>query len=192
MNAETDLFGNPVAPLQPHKEPRPPVNDMEFVERVLSEATAAGFVLIGIREDVYRRVTGDVVEKVSVDVDACVHQLIETKWFEIGGSHQVRYDRYTGPARSVLVPRKTKQALYHWQSLHKPWSTESRTPARSCHASGCGVQVSSGDFCDRHATERLNRMQAERRRTAEVDRLANKINANLRAGDRNKRQNRRR
>lgn len=118
---ETDLFGNPVVPLTPRTTARRQVNDMELVEEVLREASSVGFVLVGIREDVYRRVTDDVVEKVTSDVDAVVHQLIEAKWLQIGGTHYVRYDRYQGPARSVLVPRKTRQTAYRWRSLVNPW-----------------------------------------------------------------------
>jgi hypothetical protein len=121
VGSETDLFGNPVEPLAPRSTPRPKVNDMELIERVLREATDPGFMVVGIREDVYRRITDDVVEKVSSDVDFAVHQLIEAKWPEIGGTHHVRYDRYTGPARSVLVPRKAKQASYRWGSVANPW-----------------------------------------------------------------------
>ncbi|MBB5153026.1 hypothetical protein [Saccharopolyspora phatthalungensis] len=94
---------------------------MELIERVLREAASVGFVLVGIRELVCRRVTDDLVESVSPDVDHAVHQLIESKWLEVGGTHHVRYDRYTGSARSVLVPRKSKQAAYRWGSLAKPW-----------------------------------------------------------------------
>ncbi|SDY71944.1 hypothetical protein SAMN05216215_103365 [Saccharopolyspora shandongensis] len=131
MVEETDLFGNPIAPLKPREAPRPPVNDMELVERILREASSVGFVVVGVREDVYRRVTDDLVEKASSDVDAAVHQLIDAKWLEVGGTHTVRYDRYSGPARSVLVPRKSKQTAYRWQSLSKPEAWGSRGRGKS-------------------------------------------------------------
>lgn len=121
MESETDLFGNPVAPLKPREAPRSKVNDMELIEHVLQEASLAGYVLIGIREDVYRRTVGDEVEKVPEAVDFAVHQLIDAKWLEVGGAHQVRYDRYTGPARSVLVPRTSRQKAARWRSLADPW-----------------------------------------------------------------------
>lgn len=126
-DGQYDLFGVPVAPLKPRETPRPPVNDMELIEQVLREASSSGFVLIGIREDVYKRTTGDVVEKVPPDVDYAVHQLIEAKWLDVGGTHQVRYERYTGSARSVLVPRKSRQAAYRWSALHKPWPHTGRS-----------------------------------------------------------------
>ena len=117
MHGETDLFGNPVAPLAPRKEPRPETNDMDLVERVLREASQVGFVVIGIREDIYRRVVDDQVERVSEPVDAAVHQLIDARWLEIGGTHHVRYDRYQGPARSVLVPTRSRRKAYRWAAL---------------------------------------------------------------------------
>lgn len=118
MIEETDLFGNPVAPLAPRKEPRQVTNDMELIEHVLRQATSPDFVLVGeFRQDVYVRTTGDEVERVAEHVDAAVHQLIEARWLEVGGTHQVRYGRYTGPARSVLVPRKSRDALRRWAAL---------------------------------------------------------------------------
>ena len=92
---------------------------MDLIEDVLRMASHSGFVLVSIREDVYRRTTGDEVEKVPANVDHAVHQLIEAKWLEVGGTHQVRYDRYQGPARSVLVPRKSRQTAYRWSALAK-------------------------------------------------------------------------
>ncbi|MGW1682864.1 hypothetical protein [Saccharopolyspora sp. NPDC002376] len=122
MVEETDLFGNPIEPLKPRENPRPPINDMDLIEEVLRKATTQGFVLVGqLREDVYVRTTGDEVEKVSVDLDAAVHQLIDARWLDVGGNHQVRYGRYTGPARSVLVPKRTRQASSRWAALSKPW-----------------------------------------------------------------------
>ena len=54
-------------------------------------------------------------------MDVAVHQLIDARWLEIGGTHHVRYGRYQGPARSVLVPRRSKQAAYRWEALTNPW-----------------------------------------------------------------------
>lgn len=117
---ETDLFGNPVEPLPARSSARPPVNDMEVIERVLREASQDGFVLIGVhREQVHRRTTGDDVEPVSAELDAAVHQLIDAKWLEVGGTHQVRYGRLTGPGRSVLVPKKSRQKSTRWDALAK-------------------------------------------------------------------------
>lgn len=121
-DTETDLLGVPVTPLKPREKPRPPVNDMGLIERVLRAASEDGFVLVGVREDVYRKTAGDRIERVPGDVDAAVHQLIDAKWLETGGMKTYRYDRYTGPARSVLVPRKTRQKATRWRSLTRPQS----------------------------------------------------------------------
>ncbi len=122
MDGETDLFGNPVAPLPKREEPRPPINDMDLIEKVLRSASRIGFVLVGIREEVYKRLSNDEVEKVPEHIDVAVHQLIEARWLEIGGTHHVRYGRYQGSARSVLVPRRSKQAAYRWEALANPWN----------------------------------------------------------------------
>ena len=123
MDGETDLFGNPVAPLPKREEPRPPINDLDLIETVLRTASQIGFVLVGVREDVYKRLSSDEVEKVPGHIDAAVHQLIEARWLEIGGTHHVRYGRYQSAARSVLVPRRSKQAAYRWEALANPWKT---------------------------------------------------------------------
>lgn len=122
IGGECDLFGNPVAPLAPRQAPRPVTNDMELIEQVLRIARDTKLFLIGAREDVYQHVVRDEVEKVPPRVDAAVHQLLEAKWLETGGTHRVRYGRLTGPARSVLVPRKSKHAAYRWAALKNPWS----------------------------------------------------------------------
>lgn len=127
MDGETDLFGNPVAPLPKREAPRPPINDMDLIETVLQTASRIGFVLVGLREDVYKRLSSDEVEKVPEDMDVAVHQLIDAKWLEIGGTHHVRYGRYQGPARSVLVPRRSKQAAYRWEALAHPRKNTTET-----------------------------------------------------------------
>ncbi|MFC7342116.1 hypothetical protein [Saccharopolyspora griseoalba] len=117
MSSETDLFGNPVLPLPKREVPREEINDMELIEKVLRAASRVGFVLVGVREDVYKRLQGDEVERVPEHIDAAVHQLIEAKWLEVGGTHHVRYDRYQGPARSVLVPTRSRRKAYLWGAL---------------------------------------------------------------------------
>lgn len=127
---ETDFDGVPVAPLTSRDKPRRPVNDMDLIERVLRMASEDGFVLIGVREDVYRKTSGDWIERVSWDVDATVHQLIDTKCLETGGTRTYRYDRYTGPGRSVLVPRRTRQMATRWRHLHRPRSWDHDTSTK--------------------------------------------------------------
>lgn len=120
MESETDLFGNPVASL-----PRPstadlPINDVELIRRVLRRAMTEQFVLVGTHERVFRRTTGEYVEPASRAEDTAVHQLIEAKWLQVGGHHTVRYDRYVGSARSVLVPRTTRATAARWGALQCP------------------------------------------------------------------------
>lgn len=126
MEPETDLFGNPVASLPRGDAGKPPINDMDLVEMVIRSAATEKFVLVGTGERVFRRTTGSYVERVESGVERVVHQLIEARWFEVGGTHTVFYDRYEGPARSVLVPRKTRQAAARWSSLQRPKTWKSR------------------------------------------------------------------
>ena len=108
MESETDLFGNPVAPLVRTNTEDPSINDMDFIRKVLRTAATEKFVLVGQNELVFRRLSGEDVERASRAEDRAVHQLIDAKWLEVGGNHMVRYDRYSGPARSVLGPIKTR------------------------------------------------------------------------------------
>ncbi|MCA1195337.1 hypothetical protein [Saccharopolyspora sp. 6V] len=127
MGGETDLFGNPVVPLPARKTPRRVVNDMEVVERVLKQASTEKFMVVGeFRQQVYRCTTGDEVEEVPAETEAVVHQLLDAGWLEIGGTHQVRYGRLTGPARSVLVPTKSRRKSERWSVLSKPAQWEQR------------------------------------------------------------------
>ena len=121
-----DLFGNPVASLPRGDAGKSPINDMDLVEMVIRSAATEKFVLVGTGERVFRRTTGSYVERVESGVERVVHQLIEARWFEVGGTHTVFYDRYEGPARSVLVPRKTRQAAARWSSLQRPKTWKSR------------------------------------------------------------------
>lgn len=129
MESETDLFGNPVATLQRADRGKPPVNDMNLVEMVIRSAATEKFVLVGPGEKVFRRTTGSYVERVESGVECVVHQLIEARWFDVGGTHTVYYERYEGPARSVLVPRKTRQAAARWGNLQRPNTWNSSTKA---------------------------------------------------------------
>lgn len=95
---------------------------MDLIQRVIRTASISGFVLVGGNERVYQRTTDNHVEQVSTDVDDAVHQLIKRKWLHVGGTHHVRYGRYQGPARSVLVPKKSRDMVHRWQALQRPKS----------------------------------------------------------------------
>ncbi len=123
MEGETDLLGNPVAPLPAKVKAGPPVNDMALIQSVLRTAIRIGFVVVGSGERVFHRMSGDVVERTSGDTERAVHQLIVARWLTVGGTHMVRYDRYQGPAKSVLVPRSSRDALLHWSAL-RPLGTQ--------------------------------------------------------------------
>lgn len=132
---DTDLFGNPVTPAAtpaPTK-PRPQTNDMDLIERVLKVACLDGYAVVGTAERVYRVGTSDrtgVTEVVSVPADEAnaVHQLIDTKYLVVGGSHRYRYRNYReGYGRAVLVPRTTRARQALWSHLHRPTTWETKT-----------------------------------------------------------------
>lgn len=120
MESETDLFGNPVASLTRPSKADTPINDIELIRRVLRTASTEQFLLVGTHERVFRRTTDDYVEPASRAEDKAVHQLIDAKWLHVGGHHTVRYDRYIGSARSVLVPRTTRATAARWGALQRP------------------------------------------------------------------------
>jgi hypothetical protein len=130
---DVDLFGNPVdEPSQPVPD-RPPINDMDLVESVLAAAVAPGYRLVGTQEKVYRRseTRTDEIEPVPSYEDTAVHQLIDARWLEVGGNHRCTYRQFEGHGRSVLVPRRTKEAMSRWRAYKRPshWGPVRHTQA---------------------------------------------------------------
>lgn len=117
----SDLFGQEV-PEQPARQPnRPVINDMDLMEAVLAKAIQTGYRLVGTQERVYR-CTGrpGEIEPVPRPEEDAVHQLINQKYLEIGGTHFCTWRQYEGPARSVLVPKRTKQLAARWRARQRP------------------------------------------------------------------------
>lgn len=119
---DLDLFGDEVPDAQQSTSDRPPINDMDLVEAVLSVATSVGYRLIGAGEKVYRRseTRKDGIEPVPAYEADAVHQLIDAKYLEIGGHHLCVYRQFEGYGRSVLVPKRTKHALSRWRAYKRP------------------------------------------------------------------------
>lgn len=118
MTAEPlDLFGNELTATVPVETGRPPVNDMNLIERVLQVAENTGYVLVGPAERVYRLVANKAIETAPlVEADA-VHQLLDSKWLTKGGTHTYTCHGHAGPGNSVLVPKATKDKARKWRSL---------------------------------------------------------------------------
>ena len=118
MTAEAlDLFGNALTTTVPVETGRPPVNDMDVIERVLAVAENTGYVLVGSSERVYRLVANKTIEAAPVVESDAVHQLLDSKWLTKGGTHIYISDGQSGPGNSVLVPRATKEKARKWRSL---------------------------------------------------------------------------
>lgn len=119
---DVDLFGNEVPTPAPTAPDRPPINDMDLVEAVLAVANSTGYRLVGAREKVYRcsEVHKGHIEPVPAYEDVAVHQLIDAKWLQVGGSHPCTYRQYEGYGRSVLVPRRSKEAMARWRAYKRP------------------------------------------------------------------------
>ena len=78
--------------------------------------------LVGPREKVYRcsEVHKGHIEPVPAYEDVAVHQLIDAKWLHVGGNHPCKYHGREGYGRSILVPRRTKEAMARWRAYKRP------------------------------------------------------------------------
>jgi hypothetical protein len=127
MNAETDLFGNPIETAAPSKPAKARVitSDMDLIEAVIKTARNDGYVVSGIQERVYRveGKQGGVYEVASTpayESDA-VRQLIEQNVLTVGGGHQCRYrNNRESQCNAVLVPSITRRKADRWAALQRP------------------------------------------------------------------------
>jgi hypothetical protein len=118
MTAEPlDLFGNELTAAAHVETGRPPVNDMNLIEKVLQIAENSGYALVGPAERVYRIVANATIETAPADETDAVHQLLDSKWLTKGGTHTYTCYGHSGPGNSVLVPRATKEKARKWRSL---------------------------------------------------------------------------
>jgi hypothetical protein len=132
MSADVDLFGNAVEGQGGrNKSKSGATNDMGRIESILRTAMEDGFALIGSSRRVYRLVGKDQIEKVPRHVEDAVHQLIAAKWLEEGGTHRYRQGAHSEPGKSVLVPRKSKDAAHRWRALKKPQTRRTRSQSRT-------------------------------------------------------------
>jgi hypothetical protein len=112
-----DLFGNELTTPVPVETGRPPVNDMNLIEKVLQVAENTGYALVGPAERVYRIVANATIEAAHADETDAVHQLLDSKWLTKGGTHNYTCHGHAGPGNSVLVPRATKEKARKWRAL---------------------------------------------------------------------------
>lgn len=110
-----------------HQEPLPApkpaptaINDIDLFVSVVKAAQEPGYVVIGPAEKVYRRepsTATDAVATVPRYESNMVSQMLDTGHLTIGGHHHVTYGDREGPARSVLVPARTRQMITRWANL---------------------------------------------------------------------------
>lgn len=119
--AQKALFG-PQQPIPAQRRPQTTINDPELVAAVIRTATDPGYVLIGPAERVFLRESGATgrgapVEPVPSYERDTVRQLLDAGHLTVGGTHIVRYGGREGPARSVLVPKATRNMVARWANL---------------------------------------------------------------------------
>ncbi|MGA6165166.1 hypothetical protein [Amycolatopsis magusensis] len=112
-----DLFGNKVTEPTAGVSERPPINDMELIEKVLQAAADTGYALVGPAERVFRLIAAKTIEAAPVAEAHAVHQLLDAKWLTKGGTHIYTCDGHSGPGNSVLVPRASREKARMWRAL---------------------------------------------------------------------------
>lgn len=130
MADQLDIFGDSISTTGTSKSDWLPTNDMGLVEEVLRNAVSdAGFMLVGPSERVYRKRSRDEIEAAPAHHGDVVHQFLRAGWLTKGGAHSVTCGPYSGSANSVLVPRKTKEAVARWRTL-TPLPRQAQTSQR--------------------------------------------------------------
>jgi hypothetical protein len=115
---DTDLFGEPVERPVPERGPYYATNDIAVIEEVLRKAASdLGYVLIGVSEQVYRLVDSDRVERVPIDEEDVVHQLLSESLLSVGGRRTIDFGRFDCVANTVAVPLATRRMLSRWRAL---------------------------------------------------------------------------
>lgn len=122
---DVNPFGGAASAAPVERQPCRVTNDIGLVEEVLEVACSDfkvacsdfSYVLVGMAEQVYRKVDRERIEPVPVDIEHAVHQLLSAKWLTVGGCHYYRCGRFDGPASSVLVPKTTRDTLRRWGAV---------------------------------------------------------------------------
>lgn len=136
------LFGDAAAAPTRNDRGRVAVQDPELVADVVRTADGPGFLLI---ERSQRVVKGDpakpgVVDSAGRHEQDAVLQLLDSGHLRTGGTHHVHHHGHEGPARSILVPKATRDMVTRWSNLRpipaqvrvsEPAAPPARTKRRS-------------------------------------------------------------
>lgn len=100
-------------------------NDLDLFVAVVRLAIDPGYVVIGPTGRVFRRDPGHrnsdtEVETTPAYEDDMVTQLLNAGHLILGGHHYATRGRIGIPARTVLVPRATRDLITRWTHLHRP------------------------------------------------------------------------
>ena len=122
------LFGDPVTVATDETDPVA-TQDPREVARIVHTAHDPGYLLIErtsrvLRADPTRPGCADAVSRHDGDT---VAQLLDSGHLKLGGTHHVHHAGQEGPARSVLVPKQTRDMVSRWDHL-RPVSTPARAP----------------------------------------------------------------
>ncbi|TCK27118.1 hypothetical protein [Pseudonocardia endophytica] len=114
------LFGEPVTvPADRGAASTAATQDVELVASVLRLAQDPGYRIVERSGRVFRvdpANSGAVDEVPRYEADT-VGQLLDGGLLELGGNHTITHRGHTGPARSVLVPKRSREMATRWSNL---------------------------------------------------------------------------
>ncbi|MEV1291940.1 hypothetical protein [Pseudonocardia sp. NPDC049635] len=125
------LFGDPAVVESADRGPVA-TQDPREVARVVALAHDPGLFVVErsglvLRADPARPGCADAVSRHDGDT---VVQLLDTGHLRLGGTHHVHHAREEGPARSVLVPKQTRDMVSRWAHL-RPIPEPTPAPAQA-------------------------------------------------------------
>ncbi|OJG07893.1 hypothetical protein BG618_01840 [Pseudonocardia autotrophica] len=139
------LFGDPVTVETDDHGPAA-TQDPREVARIVAAAQEPGFLIVErtghvLRADPARPGCADAVSRHDGDT---VLQLLDTGHLRLGGTHHVHHNGSEGPARSVLVPKATRDMVSRWDHLRPiaeraPAAKPTKAPRRSTGVIGVDV-----------------------------------------------------
>ena len=133
------LFGDPAIIATDDHGPAA-TQDPREVARIVATAQEPGFLVIErtgrvLRADPARPGCADAVSRHDGDT---VAQLLDSGHLKLGGSHHIHHAGQEGPARSVLVPKATRDMVTRWDHL-RPVPAPAARPQRPAPQRTTGV-----------------------------------------------------
>lgn len=140
------LFGDPVTvPSEHGAASTAATQDVGLVASVLRLAQDPGYRIVARSGRVFRvdPAGGGAVDEVPRYEADTVGQLLDGGLLELGGNHTITHRGHTGPARSVLVPKRSREMATRWSNLRPlPTATRRAREAEEEQTSGpIGVDV---------------------------------------------------